>query len=312
MKRTIFGVWMVLVLLLTACSLVHHKEDTTAVPEGTVMMYYIDADNMEFQEVPYRVMTDTDNKEAVDEVMKQLYRETDWNSKYQLPTMDYFRCTDYSVKKGQVRIDMTVVAKDGTAGIILLCKAATVKTLCQLDYVDSVVFNCKSSADPYTDEYTQEVYTAEDFVSSSSDGGYVQNGQIDIYFANEDGTELKKYSKLVEISNNVSLEQIVIESLLTGPLREGFVATMPEGTQLNKISVKDGVAYVDFNDAFNGQAGDLRSELTLYSVVNSLCSLPTISRVQILINGEKQDVYRETIDISNTLERNLDIIEKED
>ena len=113
-------------------------------------------------------------------------------------------------------------------------------------------------------------------------------------------------------ASNVSLEQIVIESLLTGPLREGFVATMPEGTQLNKISVKDGVAYVDFNDAFNGQAGDLRSELTLYSVVNSLCSLPTISRVQILINGEKQDVYRETIDISNTLERNLDIIEKED
>ena len=207
---------------------------------------------------------------------------------------------------------MTVVPKEGTAGIILLCKAAAVKALCQLDYVDSVVFNCRNSADAYTDEYTQETYTAEDFVSSSSDGGYVQKGQIDIYFANADGTALRRYPKLVEISNNVSLEQIVIESLLTGPLREGFVATMPEGTQLNKISVKDGVAYVDFNEAFNGQAGELRSEMTLYSVVNSLCSLPTINRVQILINGEKQDVYRETIDISNTLERNLDIIEKEE
>ncbi|MDE5779581.1 MAG: GerMN domain-containing protein, partial [Lachnospiraceae bacterium] len=49
-----------------------------------------------------------------------------------------------------------------------------------------------------------------------------------------------------------------------------------------------------------------------YAIVNSLCELPTVSKVQFLKNGEKMHFYRATMPFDGIFERNLDLIEQED
>ncbi len=303
---------MLLLAALTGCGKAS-DETTTQVSEDAITLYYIDEENMTFCEASYHCTDPTATMQSVEEITKQLFTRTDWNQKYTLPLPDFMSYKSYEMaEEHTVVLYMDISYQDDTKGLEVLCKAAIVKSICQLEYVEKVTFELNNLAITDAEGIVTETYTSEDFVVSSSDGSYVQNGEIEIYFANADGTALKEYRKVVQITNNVSLEQVVIDALLTGPARDGYTATIPEGTVLNKISVKDGTAYVNFNENFNGSASDIRSDLTLYSVVNSLCNLPTISRVQILINGEKQEMYRETIDISNTLERNLELIEQEE
>ena len=47
--------------------------------------------------------------------------------------------------------------------------------------------------------------------------------------------------------------------------------------------------------------------LRLYSIVNSLCEIEDVTKVQFLIEGEKLDSYRNVIDLSKPVEPNYDI-----
>ena len=105
---------------------------------------------------------------------------------------------------------------------------------------------------------------------------------------------------------------MVLERLIEGPYAveglTGMMDTLPEGTVVNKVSTKDGVCYVDFNDKFLNKRSDVTEEATIYSIVNSLVELSNVNKVQITVNGETKKVYT-SIDISGMLERNLEIIE---
>ena len=45
----------------------------------------------------------------------------------------------------------------------------------------------------------------------------------------------------------------------------------------------------------------------VYSIVNSLTEIEHISKVQFLIDGEKADTYKNTVDISKPVEAQYDI-----
>ncbi len=312
MKKRLYVLIYCLVLLLTGCNTGNTTTEATENPND-VILYYIDDEEMKLKEMSYRCADITDANKTIDELIKQLFTVTERNKKQTLPLPEFMSYKSYELlDRGVLSFHMDITYQDGMKGLETLCKAAIVKSFCQLEYVDVVVFNMNNLAISDETGLIVETYQGDDFVIASASDGYLQKGQIMIYFANEDASALKAYAKSVEITNNVSLEQVVIDALLTGPLREGYMATMPAGTVLNKISVKDGTAYVNFNESFTGSVDNVTSELTIYSVVNSLVELPTISRVQILIGGQKQELYRETVDISTTLERNLDIIEIEE
>ncbi|MDE5967161.1 MAG: GerMN domain-containing protein [Lachnospiraceae bacterium] len=312
MRKIIFLGLLSALLLLSGCGKSGGSIASTEQPADMVTLYYIDMEEMTLEETLYHISDPTATLQSVEDITKQLFTNTEWNERFTLPLPEFMTYHSFEMGEGNtLNLYMDISYQDDMKWLEVLSKAAIVKSLCQLPYVENVAFVMNDLAQQEPEGQHIETYSAEDFVVSSADGGYVQNGEIRLYFANEEGSALKEYSKLVEITNNISLEQLVIDSMLTGPLREGYITTLPEGTLLNKISVKDGTAYVNFNEAFAGAAGDIRSELTVYSVVNSLCELPTINRVQILINGEKQETYRETVDISNALERNLDLIEQE-
>ena len=56
------------------------------------------------------------------------------------------------------------------------------------------------------------------------------------------------------------------------------------------------------------QLYNVTADVVIYSIANSLVELPNVNKVQIAVNGKTDIVYRETFNLSNLYERNLDLV----
>ena len=52
----------------------------------------------------------------------------------------------------------------------------------------------------------------------------------------------------------------------------------------------------------------MTSDVTIYSITNSLVELPNVNKVQISVNGETNLFYRENVNLATVFERNLDLL----
>ena len=193
----------------------------------------------------------------------------------------------------------------------VLRRAAIVKTLCQLEGVSAVEIYIGAQPLLHSNGKPVGIMKAENFVDSTGENTeFYQEEKITVYFSDETGEKLVESNLKVIYDGTVTTERLVVEQLLEGPVTEGMVATLPEGTLLNRISVKDGVCYVDFNENFLEKREGISAQVTIYSVVNSLAELSGVYKVQFLINGEIRKTYH-NMDFSGSFERNLDIVEGE-
>ena len=78
------------------------------------------------------------------------------------------------------------------------------------------------------------------------------------------------------------------------------------------MTIKDGICYVNFDSAFLTGAYDVLPEITVYSIVNSVVEGTEAHQVQITINGESNAKYMETVDLSQPLSENLELVAAED
>jgi len=101
-----------------------------------------------------------------------------------------------------------------------------------------------------------------------------------------------------------------MEQLIEGPNRSSSKATIPSTTKLIAVSVVDGICYVNLNDSFQNQNGEVSEEVVLYSIVNSLTELQGVTKVQISINGETKGNVRYTYPLSEMYECNYELIEE--
>ncbi len=310
MKKWI-SILLTLCMLISLCGCSNGGITTTEVvelPENSIYMYYIDGNNYELLSTTYSLDANKSKTKNVSSILQTMFADkVNEQNNLIASAMKMIQCR-YVEDSQQVKIRVNVANELNDQYIEVLAKAAITKTLCQLDYVERVQFEIYDSSTMMTTGSVLETYDEYSFVNTEKEGGYLQKGVVTLYFANEKGDMLVEYEKTVEITNNVSLEQLVIESLIAGPQREGYGSTIPEGTTLEKISIKDGVCYVDLSGEFNNSLSSCLDTVTIYSVVNSLCALPTISKVQFLIEGEPQAFYRETIPLDSMFERNMDLV----
>ena len=78
---------------------------------------------------------------------------------------------------------------------------------------------------------------------------------------------------------------------------------------MNHITIRDQICYVDLGSGFNDLLAGISSEVTVYSIVNTLCELSNVNRVQFTIDGEAQEQYGEMNSFHSVLERNLNLVE---
>lgn len=91
-------------------------------------------------------------------------------------------------------------------------------------------------------------------------------------------------------------------------MMEGAYPTINPTTKIISVTVQDGTCYVNLNSDFLSQPYNVASDVTVYSITNSLVELPNVNRVQISIDGETNLSYRENMSLNTVFERNLDIM----
>lgn len=194
----------------------------------------------------------------------------------------------------------------------VLYRAAMVKTLTQLEKVSYVYFYVEGQPLKYADGTTVGMMTASDFVEDTDDS--INNliwTEITLYFADETGQKLVENTIEVAYKKTASLERLVVEQLIDGPDTAGSYAVLPSGLKVLSISVKDGVCYVNFDSTFLSETANVSSEVSIYAIVNSLCELTAVNKVQIMVNGDSQKVFRDSISLDTLFERNLDLIQED-
>ena len=59
--------------------------------------------------------------------------------------------------------------------------------------------------------------------------------------------------------------------------------TLPSSVKVLSVSVNDGICYVNLDSTLDNAGGNVSEQLRIYSIVDSLCELDAINRVQIII-----------------------------
>jgi germination protein M len=101
----------------------------------------------------------------------------------------------------------------------------------------------------------------------------------------------------------------VVEQLIKGTSATDAQATVPKSTTILGVSVREGICYVNLDSKFVSDSYDLSPEVAIYSIVNSVIENGNVTKVQILIDGASDVVYKKTIDLSRPLEWNATLLE---
>lgn len=193
----------------------------------------------------------------------------------------------------------------------ILFRAALVKTFGQLKEVNNVAI-CVGEQ-PLVDSIGNPVgkMVDSDFVGiGSNDVNSVQATALSLYFTNESGDRLIRQEMRVAYNSSFSIERFVLESLIEGPKEEGYYATLPSDLKIISVTVKDRVCYVNLDSTFIDAPLNVQPYIPVYSIVNSLMELPSIRKVQILINGSSDVKFRDSISFAEPLDMNLDYVEE--
>ena len=150
-----------------------------------------------------------------------------------------------------------------------------------------------------------------DFIESISDVNTFERTSLTLFFADETGEKLLKENRDVVHSINTSLEKLVVEELLKGPASVGRYATLPLDAKLLNVSVNENVCYINFDSAFLNNGLEVKEYIPIYSIVNSLCEISYVNKVQITINGSQDVMFRDAVSLNTQFERNLELGETE-
>ena len=192
----------------------------------------------------------------------------------------------------------------------VLTRAALVRTITQLNGIEYVSMKVRN--DPLTDRSGNPIgiMEASMFIDTAGDEiNTYEKARLTLYFTDKSGTKLVEASRSVVYNTNISMEKLVVEELIKGPNNDEIFPTVNPETKVNNVTVKDGICYVNLNESFLTPMTNATSEVTIYSITNSLVELSNVNKVQISINGDTEGTFRERIPFSTIFERNLELIE---
>lgn len=112
----------------------------------------------------------------------------------------------------------------------------------------------------------------------------IKHVKVVLFFASEDNNALKQEEREIEVTNGAILKACIL-ALQQGPETKGLVNTIPEGTVLRGISLKDKVAIVDLSKEFD-QSNSTAGIISRLSIVNTLTKISGVEKVRFHIDGE--------------------------
>jgi hypothetical protein len=190
----------------------------------------------------------------------------------------------------------------------ILCRAALTKTLTQIEGIDFISINSGERQMTDTSGKPLGLISSNDFIDGISDINSYEETEILLYFADEEGKKLVPLKREVRYNSNIAMERLVLEQLMQGTKMSGLKQTVPDNTRLLGVSVNDNICYVNFDAGFLDAIPGEDVYVSIYSVVNTLCELQNVNRVQITINGKQDIMLRDVVSLNTVFEMNLNYI----
>lgn len=122
-----------------------------------------------------------------------------------------------------------------------------------------------------------------------------------IYRADGKGTEKLKAVEVEIGAHEKNPYLVVLKRLVEKAPKEE--TTFPKGLSVKDVTVKDGIASVDFNDVFlSRRHNDYDNTMMVYAVVNTLTEFKDVKKVKFLVDGKPVEVLGQ-MDLSDPLSR---------
>lgn len=285
-------------LILAACG---QEEDNNA---KRYPVYYISNSETKVEMHEYEMQSASEEAQ-LQELLNCLSTVPD-KLEYKAPLAMGFQLLDVSVEEGKVLLNVDAAYKKMPATTEVLVRAAIVRTLTQLPNINYVGITVEGAQ--LYDNIGEVVGWMGNDEFINNDGSEINSYEltkVKLYFANGNGDKLIAAYREKYYSTNIPMERFVVEELIAGPSEqlEGIYPVVNPGTKVINVMTKDGICYVNLDASFLTVVNNVSTEISIYSIVNSLVELSNVNKVQILIDGEIPSNFS-----SSTFERNLDYV----
>lgn len=273
-------------------------------------IYYVTVSGTSLVKEEYEIKGDT-AEEEIEDVINALKEDPD-SSEYQSVFSGKTDIREWKLTDGKLDIHFNSQYSKMSRSEEVILRAAVVQSLGQISGVDYVYFFIED--EPLKDSLGKTVgyMRAEDFVQNTGSSLHsYQVGDLNLYFANQQGDKLIKESVSVRYNSNTLKEKLIVEQLIKGPASGGSQQVIPAETKVLGISIKDHICYVNLDEGFLNNTYVIDPELTVYAIVNSIVEGGSTSKVQISVNGKSDIQYMGKVDLSKPLSRNLEIVEED-
>lgn len=134
--------------------------------------------------------------------------------------------------------------------------------------------------------------------------------KVTVYYPTSDAAGLVPVERTITVTNQ-DVVRALFKEFSAPP--SGLVAPLPKGTELLDAKIKDGIATINLSKNFknNFEGGATGEQMVLYSIVNSLTSLPDIKSVEFLLEGVQTVAILGALDTSTPVKRNESLILKQ-
>lgn len=312
-RRLTVCLCLFVMLLLAGCSFRSGDDGSLPepLPEGTYYVYYMNTAGTTLVSQEYKARTSPEQTEALaGELMEQFFHvPKDLDCQTAISDKVVYQSCRREDRVLYLYFDMNYTAMRPEQEI--LCRAALTRMLTQLEWVEYISIYCGDQ--PLMDRMGSPVgiLAASDFLVNTSNVNAYEKTELTLYFADATGNYLRPERREVVHNINTSLEQLIVEQLIAGPQEEGNYASLPSDCKILSLSVTDNVCYINFDGAFLSTSPPVNEYVPIYSIVDSLSEMTAVTRVQIMVNGSRNVMFRDVVSLNTSFERNQDYILQE-
>lgn len=192
-----------------------------------------------------------------------------------------------AVRSNRAQVDLTGISRMDSISLSLAgyCLALS---LCEIEGIDSVSLTCDGRI---LAQQPRRVFYPQDVLLSTGDS-VVQQISVMLYFVNADGV-LTPEKRMLDLYEGETQSNVLIAALLAGPRDSNLSSVIPEGFSVISVKVEDGVCFIHIPSGSMEllPEDEVTQNLILWSLAESLYSLPHVDAIRMLVEGEELEYF---------------------
>lgn len=290
---------IVCIILLPCLFLLGSKIGSSGM-EGAEVYYLVSANNS-LKEVRTNVPQEAETSNMAFHLLERMKEDPKKDGMISAVPADVeFLSVHLEDKKAVVDVSSSYLALENAQEVV--CRSAIVWTLTSLEMIDNVELTVEGRTLRNQQGKEIGVMNRENVrIDGDVPAETTEYAILKLYFTNADGTDFQIEDRVVEMNANQAREKTILEQLIAGPLEKGYYPTVSADTKIRDVTTtKDGICYVNLSQDFltKTATANINDVVTVYSIVNSLCELEEVDKVQFLMEGEKIEDYKGVLDFS--------------